>query len=84
LKERPGALERDAACLAAELLAVAPDLGRAAVPLELDGCPAAALAKCLLEGPGQARLRLGAEHEPIQHYLDGLPAGEVEARGRRQ
>ena len=79
-----GPLERRPAGLAAELLAVAAHLGWTAIPLDLHHGPAAALAKGLLEGAGQASLALGAQQEAVEDHVDRLPAGEVHVRERGQ
>ena len=77
-------LERCPAGLAAESLAVAADLGRAPVPQELHHRLAAALAEGLLERAGQPRLDVRPQREPVEHDLDGLPAGEIQLGQRGQ
>ncbi len=81
-KERLGPLQRRPAGLAPELLAVPPHLRRLAVAQDLHDRPAAAFAEGLLEGPGQARLGVGAEDEPVEHHVDALAAREGEVRER--
>ena len=76
-----GPLERRPAGLTAELLAVAADLGRAAVPQDLHHGPPAALAEGLLEGAGQARLGVRAKDEAVEDHVDRLAAGRDRAPG---